>query len=116
MILRHVPTTTIFPFLGVENFKTFFKTFFSCESRPSFLKLLTNQPVWEGEVGAGAHRDCIALLALARDLAGEGRALDVLVRELGRHLKIWVDIVVCQAKSISTAHYMVTHLVGKISL
>ena len=47
-----------------------------------------DKPVWEGEVGAGAHRDCIALLALARDFAGEGRALDVLVRELGRHLKV----------------------------
>ena len=44
---------------------------------------MIDKPVGEGEVGAGAHRDCIALLALARDLAGEGRALDVFIGKLG---------------------------------
>ena len=70
------------------------------ETLVQFFKII-DKPVWEGEVGAGAHRDCIALLALARDLAGEGRALDVLVRELGRHLEIsgW-----CTGPKIITTH------------
>ena len=45
-------------------------------------KVVVAQVLGQGQLGAGADRDGVAFGAFARDLAGEGRSVDVLVGKL----------------------------------
>ena len=49
-------------------------------------KVVVAQVLGQGQLGAGSDRDGVALGALAGDLAGEGRSVDVLVGKLGGDL------------------------------